>query len=129
MLQSGPEACCKFFRSVLQEFVQNDSSVFQTYVASMYDLDDAYVSHICCKSMFEMFQSYVAISVFMLQVASVLSGCCICFKHMLQVYVPNVSSASDLCCIQVFYVVSVSCFGGMFRESWGMARAPGKGRG
>jgi hypothetical protein len=34
-------------------------------------LDVAYVSHICCKSMFEMFQpfrSYVAISVFILQI-------------------------------------------------------------
>ena len=42
----------------------------------VFHLDVAYVSHICCKSMFEMFQlfqSYVAISVFMLQVASVLS--------------------------------------------------------
>ena len=60
-------------------------------VASVFYLDVAHVSQICC-SMFEMFQSYVAISVFMLQVASVLSGCYICFTHMLQVYVPNVSS-------------------------------------
>jgi len=52
--------------------------------------------------MFHLFQSYVAISVFMLQVANVLSGCCICFTHMLQVYVSNISSASDVCCIQVF---------------------------
>ena len=78
-------------------------------------MDVAYVSHICCKSMFEMFQSYIVISVFILQVVSVLSGCCICFTHMLQVYVLNVSSASDLCCIQVFHVASVSCFRGMFR--------------
>jgi hypothetical protein len=42
----------------------------------------AHVSHICCKSMFKMFQlfqSYVAISVFMLQVVSVF--------HLLQTYV------------------------------------------
>ena len=50
-------------------------------------------------------------------VASVLSGCCICFTHMLQVYGPNDSSTLDLCCIQVFNVASVSCFRGMFRES------------
>jgi hypothetical protein len=94
------------------------------------DLNVAYVLHMSCKSMFEMFQlfqSYVAISVFMLQVASVLSGCCICFTHMLQVYVPNISSASDVCCIQVFHVVSVSCFRSMFRESWGTGRMPEKG--
>jgi hypothetical protein len=50
-----------------------------------FDLDVAYVSHICCKSMFEMFQpfqSYVEIRVFMLQVVSVLSRCCIGFTHM-----------------------------------------------
>ena len=50
--------------------------LFQTHVASVFDLDVAHVSHICCKSMFEMFQLfqyYVTISVFMLQVASVLS--------------------------------------------------------
>ena len=76
-------------------------------------LDVAYVSHICCKSMFEMFQlfqSYVVISVFILQVASVLSGCCICFTHMLQVYVLNISSASDVCCIQVVRVTTPGDF-------------------
>ena len=38
--------------------------------------------HTCCKTMFQwfhLFQSYVVVSVFMLQVASVLSGCCIYF--------------------------------------------------
>ena len=34
---------------------------------------------------------------------------------MLQVYVSNVSPASDLCYIQVFHVASVSCFRGMFK--------------
>jgi hypothetical protein len=47
---------------------------------------------------------------------------------MLQVYILNVSSASDLCCIQVFHVTSVLCFRDMFRESWGTARALRKGR-
>ena len=100
----------------------------QTYVPSTFDLDVAYVSHICCKSMFktfQLFQSYVAISVFMLQVVSVLSAYCICFTHMLQLYVLNISSASDVCCIQVFHVASVSCFRGMFRQSLG--HGPGAG--
>ena len=69
--------------------------------------------------MFQLFQSYVAISVFMLQVTSVLCESCICFTHMLQAYVSNVSSASDVCCIQVFHVASVSYFRGMFTESLG----------
>jgi hypothetical protein len=43
------------------------------------------------------------------------------------VYVPIVSSASDLCCIHEFHVANVSCFRCMFIESWGMARALGEG--
>ena len=69
--------------------------------------------------MFQVFQSYVAISVFMLQVASGLFGYCICFTHILQVYVPNISSASDVCCIQMFYIASISCFKYLFGESLG----------
>jgi hypothetical protein len=57
--------------------------------------------------MFQLFQSYVAVSVFMLHVTSVLSGSCICFTRMLQMYVINVSSASDVCCIQVFHIFDV----------------------
>jgi hypothetical protein len=93
---------------------------FRRLMQAFFYLDVAHVSHICCKSTFEvfkLFQSYVAISVFMLQVASVLSGCCIYFTHMLQVYILNVSFASDICCIQVFHVASVSCFRGMFKDS------------
>jgi hypothetical protein len=37
----------------------------------------------------------------------------------------KVSSALDLCCIQVFHVTTVSCFRGMFIESWG--HDPGTG--
>ena len=59
--------------------------------------------------MFQLFQSYVAISVFMLQIENVLSECCICFTHMLQVYVLDVSSIFDVCCIQVFHVARVLC--------------------
>jgi hypothetical protein len=43
--------------------------------------------HTCCKNMFQwfqLFQSYVAVSVFMLQVASVLSEYCIYFTHIFQ---------------------------------------------
>ena len=58
--------------SVSEEaFVQNVSSVSDVCCKRFY-LDIAHVSHICCKSMFEMFQlfhSYVAVSVF--HVASV----------------------------------------------------------
>jgi hypothetical protein len=90
--------------------------LFQAYVVSVFYLDVANVSHISCKSMFEifrLFRSYVAINVFMLQAASFLYGCCICCTHMLQVFVSNVLSASELCCNQVFLVAS------MFRELWG----------
>ena len=65
--------------------------------------------------------------VFMLQVASVRSRCCICFTHMLQVYVPNILSASYVCCTQVFHVASVSYFRGMLRESCGYDRVPREG--
>jgi len=57
---------------MLQAFVQNVSSVFQSYVAIVFYLDVAYVSHIFCNSMFQMFQlfqSYVAASDFKLQIA------------------------------------------------------------
>jgi hypothetical protein len=86
--------------------------LFQTYVASaliwMLHMFHTYVATICSKC-FSCFQSYVAVSVFMLQVASVLSGYCICFTHMLQVYILDVSSVSYVCCIQVFHVAHLSC--------------------
>jgi hypothetical protein len=120
---SVSEACCKRLFKMFH--------LFQTYVARVLYLDVTHVLHVCYKSMFKMFQlfqSYVALSVFMLQIASVLSGCCICFTHTLQVYVPNILSASDVCCIQVFHVASVLFFKGMFRESWAcMAWAPVQG--
>ena len=31
------------------------------------------------------------------------------FTHMLQVYVLDVSSVSDVCCIQVFHIAYLSC--------------------
>jgi hypothetical protein len=66
------ESCCKRLFKMFQ--------LFQTYVASIFYLNVAHVSHICCKHMFkifQLFQSYAA-SVF-------LSGCYICFTHMLLV--------------------------------------------
>jgi hypothetical protein len=63
-------------------FVQNVSYVLDIY-CKRFDLDVAYVSHICCNSMF---QSSVAVfscyklQVFYLDVTYV-------FTHMLQVYV------------------------------------------
>ena len=79
---------------VFQLYVPNVSSAFLDVCCKWAYMDVAYVSHICCKSMFEMFklfQSYVANKCF--HVASVLFGYCICFTHMFQVYISNVSSA------------------------------------
>jgi len=60
----------------------------------------------------------------MLQVASGLSGYCICFTHMLQVYIPDISSVSNVRYIQVFNVAHVSCCS----ESQGRRRPDGWGR-
>jgi hypothetical protein len=38
------------------------------------------------------------------------SGCCICFTHMLQQYVPNVLSVSVLCCNKYFHIASCKYF-------------------
>jgi hypothetical protein len=86
------EPCCKHLFKMFH--------LFQTYVASVFDVDVAHISHTYCKSMFKiflLFHSYAAISVFMLQVASILSRCCIYFTHMMSVYVLNVLSTSDIC--------------------------------
>jgi hypothetical protein len=75
-----------------------------------FDLDVAYVSHICFNimlQMFHLFQPSVAASVFMLQVFY--PDVAYVFTHMLKVYVPDVSSVSDVYCIQVFHVICVSC--------------------
>jgi hypothetical protein len=104
--------CCKCFRGTLrvfQRFVQNISSVLDI-CCKRSDLDVAYISHICCNYMFQMFQLfqfYVAVSVFILQVAGVLSRCCICFTHMLQLYILDVLFVSYVRCIQVFHIAPV----------------------
>jgi hypothetical protein len=82
----------------------------------VFDLDAAYVSHTCYKSGFS---GCCICFTHMLQVF--LSRCCIslCFTHMLEHYVSNVSSVSDVCCIQVFHGETVS--------DGHMVRAPGDG--
>ena len=75
---------------------------FKWYVASIFE------------KIFHLFHTYVA--------GSVLFGYRICFTHMLRVfylddayvshmlqqYVSNVSSVSDICCIHMFHAASVS---------------------
>jgi hypothetical protein len=100
---SVSEACCKRLLKMFQVFL----------------FDVAYVSH--------MLQEYApmisAVSVLYcskrFHVASVLSRCYICFTHMFQVYILNVSSASDVYYIQVFSCYKCLYFRGIFRESWG----------
>ena len=50
-------------------------------------------------------QSYIAVSVLILQVASILSECYICFTDILQVYVLMLHLFSYVSCIYVFHVV------------------------
>jgi hypothetical protein len=65
----------------------------------------AYVAmaiHVCCKCMFQLFQTHVG---------SVLSGCCICctgYTCMLQVYVSNVLAVSNVCC-KCFVWICICC--------------------
>jgi hypothetical protein len=113
--------CCICYKRLFKMF-----HLFLDVCCKHFYLDIAYVSHLCCKGLFEMFQlfqSYVEISVFMLPFAIVLFGCCICFTHMLQLYIPNVSSVSVVCCIQEFHVSEVERPGGARprRRGWGAA--------
>jgi hypothetical protein len=74
-----------------------------------FDLDVAYVfTHMLqqyVQKMFYLFQSSVAASVFMLQVVSVLSGCCICFHT----YVASVCSTCFIYFRRILHT-SVSCY-------------------
>jgi hypothetical protein len=99
---------------------------------SVFYLDIAYVSHMLQEYVpmvlgFQLFQSYVAVRVFMLQVVSVLSGCCKCFIWMLPMFHIHVSSVCSkyFICFRCMLYSSALCFIGVFRESWSMARAPG----
>jgi hypothetical protein len=64
-------------------------------------------------------QSYVVVSVFMLQVVNILSGYCICLTR--------VSSVGSKCyiCFKRMLHSSVSCFIGVFKDHGGTARTPG----
>ena len=70
---------------MFQVSVPNVSFIFQTYVVSMFIW------------MFHIFHTYVA---------SVLSGCCICFTHMLQVFYLDVANVYNG--FQVFQVFFAS---------------------
>ena len=95
--------CCKYFRGTLQAFVQSVLSVLDV-CCKYFDLDVAYVSHICCKSMFQIFQlfhSYVAVSIFMLQVfylfQTLVASVLIWMLHMFHTYVARVCFKSFIC--------------------------------
>jgi hypothetical protein len=62
--------------------------------------------------MFHLLQMYVA---------SVLPTCFICFMHILQVHLLNVSVVLNVYCI--CFMLSVSCFIGMFGGAHGFVRA------
>jgi hypothetical protein len=104
---SVSDACCKY---LFKCFI-----CFQTYVAIAFYLDIAYVLHICCNSsskIFQPFQSYVAASGIMLQVASVIFWmfhvfhthvASVCFKCFIYFYMYVVFKKNFM--MQVFYVV------------------------
>jgi hypothetical protein len=63
--------------------------MLQQYISNVFD-----VSALCCSKCF------------MLQVVNILSECCICVTHMLQVYIPDVSSVAFKCfMLHIFHVV------------------------
>jgi hypothetical protein len=107
-------------------------------ILQVFYLDVAYIAlaiHLlCCKCMFQIFQ------LFQTYVVSVLSGCCICCSehtHILQPYVLNVSSFSDVRCnkcfmLQVFHEQAPEVgAGGVVTTGAAVPRACGKrsGRG
>jgi hypothetical protein len=92
---------------MLQSFVQNVSSIF-TYVAIIFYLDTTYVfTHMLQQyfQMFQLFQSYVAGSVFFMLQLFYLDIAYV-FTHILQAYVRNISSISNVYCIRVFHITS-----------------------
>jgi hypothetical protein len=108
---SVSKACCKhLFKNVL--------FIFRRMFASVSDLDVAYVSHMLqeCVPMISVVSVLCCSKYF--HVAVVLSRCCICYTH--------VSSVCTKCFIGFRCMLhsSVSCFRGVFRESWATAWAP-----
>ena len=119
------ETCCK---SLFKMFY-----LFRRYVASvliwMLHMFNTYVAIVCPKcficSSLPLQQVFLCcrLQLFYLDVVYV-------FTHMLQVYVPDVSSVSDVCCIQVFHVGRVSCCSesqGARGSDGSTAQAPGNG--
>ena len=99
MLQKYVSIISDVFRGILQVFHMDVAKIYRD-VAHV-----AIVVHVCCKHLFQMlhllFQTYVASGLF---------GCCICFTHMLQEYVRNVSAVLVLCCNKCFNVASCKYF-------------------
>ena len=98
--------CCISYTCMLQAFVQNVSSVFQTYVAIVISGCCTYfhtdVASVCSKCFIHFRRMHVV---------SVSSNCCICFTQMLYVFVPNVSSVLDVRYSKFFFVLQVFlCF-------------------
>ena len=60
-----------------------------------------YVASVRSKCFICFFRSILQVCIF---------GCCICFTHMLQEYVRNVSVVLVLCCNRCFHVASCNCF-------------------
>jgi hypothetical protein len=80
--------------------------MFHTYVATVCSKCFS-CSNLLSQQVFSCFK----LQVFYLDAAYV-------FTNMLQVYVLDVSSVSDVCCIQVFHVACVSCYSESY-GAWG----------
>jgi hypothetical protein len=100
MFASISKACCKRLFKMMHLF----SGIM---LQSFFDMDVAYISNIFCNSMFQMlqlFQSYVVSCKCFIE-------CFMCFIHMLQVHVSNVSSVFSH--MLHFHVASVLLFSAM----------------
>jgi hypothetical protein len=83
---------------------------FQTSVTIIFLSGCSYVSHICCNSMFQCFSCFSLMLSKLFHIASCKSGCFMCFTHMLQMRVLNVSSTfKRMLRLNVFHVASVLC--------------------
>jgi hypothetical protein len=70
---------------------------FQWYITSVLKKNISSVSNICCNKCF-----IWMLHMFHTHVASVLSGYCICFIHILQVFYLDVAYISLICCNSMF---------------------------
>jgi hypothetical protein len=93
--------------------------MFHLFQTKRFDLDVAYISHICCNNIFQIFQPVLCCNK-CFHVASY--KCFIWMLHMFHTYVASVcsicSSVLYVRCIQVFHVVRG------FRRAQGVERAP-----